>query len=115
MDKNLIIAILLFAVGNVLAWFQANSQFLWKWWYDHPILTVFIYAVPTSMAFFFGWRYSVGVLGELWAARMIGFGVATIIFSTMTYLIMDEGLSYKTLLCLLLSVAIILIQILWRE
>ena len=69
--------ITLFVIGNVLAWFQSNSQFMWTWWYDHPITTVLIYSIPTGLAFFYGWRYAVEHFdGSLWAARMFAFGVA---------------------------------------
>jgi hypothetical protein len=114
MSGKLMIAMGLFVIANVFAWFQSNSQFVWKWWYDHPVLTVFIYAIPTSITFFFGWRYAVEATGELWGARMVGFGIGTIMFSLMTYFMMGEGLSYKTLTCVLLSICIILIQILWK-
>lgn len=115
MNKPILFAVILFILGNILAWFQANSQFLWKWWYDHPILTVLIYAIPTSMTFFFGWRYAVEATGSLWSARMLGFGVATIIFGIISYLLKGEGITTKTAVCLLLSVIIILIQVLWKE
>ena len=115
MNKGMIIAIILFAIGNVLAWFQSNSQFIWKWWYDHPISTILIYSIPTSFAFFFGWRYAVESMGTLWSARMLGFGISTIIFGLMTYAIMEESITYKTAICLILAIAIILIQILWKN
>lgn len=115
MNKPIIIAVILFILGNTLAWFQANSQFLWKWWYDHPFLTIFMYSIPTSMAFYFGWRYAVEATGSLWSARMLGFGVSTIIFGAISYLLKGEGITTKTAVCLLLSIAIILIQALWRE
>ena len=115
MSKELIIITALFVVGNVLAWFQANSQFIWQWWYERPILTILIYSVPTSFAFFYGWRYAVESLeGSLWAARMLAFGVATIIFAFMSYFFKGEGITVKTAVCLALSFLIILIQLFWK-
>lgn len=115
MNKELLIITILFIAGNVLAWFQANSQFLWEWWYERPILTVFLYSIPTSLAFFYGWRYAVESLGgSLWAARMFAFGIATIIFGVMSYIFKGEGITAKTAVCLALSVLIICIQILWK-
>ena len=115
MNRLIASAIVLFILGNILAWFQANSQFLWQWWYDHPVTTVLMYSIPTSLAFFFGWRYAVEATGSLWSARMLGFGVATIIFGAMSYLLKGEGISTKTAVCLLLSVTIIFIQVLWKD
>jgi hypothetical protein len=115
MNKLIASAVILFTIGNILAWFQANSQFLWEWWYNHPFLTILIYAIPTSMAFYFGWRYAVEATGSLWSARMLGFGLGTIIFAVISYLLKGEGITTKTAICLLLSTAIILIQVLWRD
>ena len=115
MLKNLLIIISLLSLGNVLAWFQSNSQFLWKWWYDHPVTTVFIYSIPTGLAFYYGWRYSVELFdGSLWSARMFAFGVATIIFTIMSYAMKGEGINAKTAVCILLSFLIILIQVGWK-
>jgi len=74
-----------------LAWFQANSQFLWQWW------------------------YAAEATGSLWSAKMLGFGLGTIIFAAISYLLKEEGITIKTAICLLLSTAIILIQVLWRD
>ena len=115
MGKEMFLIITLFVIGNVLAWFQSNSQFMWTWWYDHPITTVLIYSIPTGLAFFYGWRYAVEHFdGSLWAARMFAFGVATIVFAIMSYIIKGEGLNLKTFVCLFLSIVIILIQVFWK-
>ena len=115
MNKEIIIIVALFVLGNILAWFQSNSQFIWDWWYEHPIVTVLIYSVPTSFAFFFGWRYAVEAFGgSLWSARMFGFGIATIIFGIMSYMFKGEGINLKTLTCLILSFIIIFIQVFWK-
>ena len=79
------------------------------------MFTVLIYSIPTSLSFFYAWKIGVEVSGgELWPVRMIGFGVSTIMFSTLTYVMMKEGLNAKTLVCLGLSIAIIMIQIFWK-
>jgi len=115
MNKNIIIIIILFAIGNILAWFQSNSQFLWKWWYDHPMTTILIYSIPTAFTFYFGWRFAVEAFGgSLWSARMFGFGVATIIFAVMSYVFKGEGITVKTAVCLALSLVIIFIQVFWK-
>ena len=115
MDNRIFIAIILFIIANILTWFQVNSQFLWTWWKEHPIITILIYSIPTSFSFFYAWKLGVEAMsGELWPVRMIGFGISTIMFTILTYGFMKEGLSTKTLICLALSLAIILIQIFWK-
>ena len=115
MDKKIIIAIILFIIANILTWFQVNSQFLWSWWRDRPLFTVIIYAIPTSLSFFYAWKLGVEYSnGQLWPVRMIGFGISTIMFSILTYALMKEGLDAKTIVCVILSVVIIAIQMLWK-
>ena len=116
MHKEFFLIAFLFITGNVLAWFQANSQFIWEWWYERPLFTVLLYSIPTSLAFFYGWRYAVEALGgSLWSARMLGFGIATIVFTLMSYLFKGEGINAKTAVCLGLSSLIIVIQIFWKS
>ena len=115
MNSKIIIAIVLFIIANILTWFQVNSQFLWTWWKERPFMTVLIYSIPTSLSFFYAWKFSVEAMGDkLWPAKMIGFGVSTIVFTGLTYIMLEEGLSEKTLVCLFLSILIILIQVLWK-
>tara|TARA_A200000159_G_scaffold160566_1_gene180915 strand:+ start:3721 stop:4077 length:357 start_codon:yes stop_codon:yes gene_type:complete len=115
MSKHIIFVVMLFIVGNLLAWFQANSQFIWKWWYDRPMLTILVYSVPTSFAFYYGWRYAVEYFGgSLWSARMFAFGLATIVFAGLSYAVKGEGINLKTAVCITLSFVIILIQMFWK-
>lgn len=115
MNKQVVFIVSLFVIGNLLAWFQANSQFIWKWWYDRPLLTILIYSVPTSFTFYYGWRYAVDYFdGSLWSARMFAFGLATIVFAILSFWVKGEGISLKTAVCLALSVAIIFIQVFWK-
>ena len=52
---------------------------------------------------------------ELWASKLIGFGVSNVVFAIMTYLFMKESIfTAKTMACLLLAAGIISIQILWK-
>ena len=52
--------------------------------------------------------------GSLWPGRFIGFGTGMIVFSILTYLIMGEGITVKTLISLILATTLVAIQILWK-
>ena len=43
--------------------------------------------------------------------RMIGFGIGTIVFGIMSWIYLNEIPTLKTIICILLAVAIILIQV----
>ena len=52
--------------------------------------------------------------GEIYPSRILGFAVGIIVFGIMGWFLFREGVSPKTGVCLLLSLVIILIQVLWK-
>ena len=103
-------------IGNILAWVQFNSQFVWDWWKDRPILSNLIFAIPMGLCFWYAVNYIVEDTGQLWSSKLIGFGVGNIIFAIFTYAFLKESMfAPKTLLCLFLSAVIIGIQIFWKN
>lgn len=114
MNNLLVSALTLLFIGNILAWFQGNLQFTSDWWYSRPFLTILMFSLPTATCFFFGWRFLVEYLDEsLWSARLFSFGIGTIIFALFSFFIKGEAVDKKTLICLLLAMAIVLIQSFW--
>jgi len=112
---NVTLGILFFLIGNILAWFQFNSQFVWKWWEDKPILSNLIFAVPMGICFWYAIKHIVAETNELWASKLIGFGVSNVVFALLTYLLLKESVfTAKTMTCLFLACLIILIQIFWK-
>lgn len=110
MNKSIILAILLYAIGQLMVWFQSNGQFFWEFFKKNPILISFI-GIPVSYIFIKATSMSYDGFGQLWPGRMIGFATGVIIFAILSWSIMGENISLKTGACLLLSVAIIYIQL----
>jgi hypothetical protein len=107
--------IILLAIGNVLAWFQFNSQFVWEFWKDKPILSNIIFSIPMGFCFWYAIKNIVEDTGELWSSKLIGFGVSNVVFAIMTYALMKESMfTAKTLTCVALGILIIGIQIYWK-
>jgi hypothetical protein len=52
--------------------------------------------------------------GETWPNRIIGFSIGVIVFSFMSWLILKEPMTTKTIICLSLSFIILLIQLFWK-
>ena len=113
MEKT--IGVLFFTLGHIFAWFQFNSQFVWEWWKDRPFVAVLTYSIPMGLCFWTATKYIVTETNELWAARLMGYGVGIIIFSILSYTMMKESIfTTKTMLCLILSCIIIGIQVFWK-
>ena len=112
---KLVIAAVLFTVGQVLIWYQTNGQFKWKWFADHPFIVACIFAVPISYSFIIATKYVVEYFdGLLWPGRFLGFATGMIAFTILTSLYMNEGINAKTAISLVLATALVLIQILWK-
>ena len=109
------LGIILFVLANILAWFQFNSQFVWKWFEDRPIMTNCIFAIPMGIIFWHAVKSVVNESGELWTSKLIGFGVGNIVFAILTWYFMKESiLTPKTLMSMTLASAIIGIQVFWK-
>jgi len=112
---KLAIGILLFFLGQALIWVQTNGQFVWKWSKDNPFWMALIFSMPISYMFIYATRFVVEHFdGALWPGRFIGFGTGMIIFSILTYLVMGEGITIKTLISLILATTLVAIQIFWK-
>ena len=86
------LGVMFFVVGNVLAWFQFNSQFVWDWWKNKPIISNLIFAIPMGLCFWYAVKNIVEETGLLWSSKIIGFGVGQVIFAIMTYALMKESI-----------------------
>ena len=97
-------------IANVIAYYQLNGQFFLKEWYWHNPWTTSMIGYPVGMLFWYATKLSYEHFGFTWNMRMIGFGVGTIVFGIMSYLTLKEVPTFKTIICILLATAIILIQ-----
>ena len=112
---NLLLGILLFFFGQTLIWYQTNGQFKWKWFAENPFWVACIFAVPISYAFIIATKYVVGYFdGTLWPGRFIGFATGIMSFAILTSFYMNEGINAKTAISLVLAIALVAIQILWK-
>lgn len=113
-NKSILTGILIFFIGQVLIWYQSNSQFFNEWAKQNPLILSLL-GIPISYSFIVASKYVVqGFDGMLWPGRLIGFSSGMVIMSVLTYIHMGQGITMKTAITLLLALAIVLIQILWK-
>jgi hypothetical protein len=111
--NKLVISIVTLAFVNIFAWFQLNGQFLndkWPYWLKTKTF-VFIVGAPIGMALWYATKWSYEHFGFTWNIRLIGFGIGTLIFGIMSWSLLDEIPTLKTIICLLLAASIVLIQV----
>lgn len=114
MNRNIIIAFLLFVLAQALIWYQTNSQFFNDWAKERPLLMATM-GIPISYILIYASRYVVtGFDGLLWPGRLIGFSTGMIIMAALTYIHLGEGVSLKTGVTLSLAFIIVMIQLYWK-
>ena len=52
--------------------------------------------------------------GVLWPGRLLGFATGIFSFAACTNIFMGEGLTNKTIISLILSLVLVLIQVFWK-
>jgi len=115
MNSSILYGILFTALGHLGAFFQLNGQFKWSWFKENEWVVA---AFGFILSFFYIWgtKYTVqGLDGLLWPSRFIGFGVGMVIYALCVSYFFNEGLSIKTIISLLISIALICIQVFWKD
>ena len=109
--NKLLLSLLLVIVANIGTWFQFQGQF-WsnKMIYKSPYYVMIVGAL-LSPIFWLATKLSYEHFGQFWNIRLMGFGVGTIVFGIMTWSLMNEAPTLKTIICLMLAAAIVMIQI----
>jgi len=105
-------AIIAQLIGSIIAFYQLQGHYVWTdikffksmWW-------VYLLSIPIAPLFFYSTIWSYEHFGAFWNMRLAGFGIGTLVFGIMAWTLIGEIPTIKTIICLLLAVAIILIQV----
>lgn len=115
LTSRVLLACLIFAVAQMLAWFQLYSQFVWQWWEGKAIPAVLIFGLPAGFCFWYGAKIAVEAMGEAWGPRLLIFGMSYLTFPLLTWWLLNESMfTLKTMACIFLSFMIIAIQLFWK-
>lgn len=115
--SNLIVlltGILFGFMAQIMTFFQLQGPMKYNWFKNHYWLTVLM-GIPISMLFMYSVKNMIIAFdGQMWPSRLIGFSIGTIVFTGLSWSIFNEPITTKTLVCLLLSSAILIIQLVWK-
>ena len=97
---------------NLFVWIQMNGQFIKgaPAWLSSKAL-ILAMGAPLGLSFWYATKWSYEHFGYTWGYRLTGFGLGTIVFGIMSWIILDEIPTLKTMISLMLAAAIILIQV----
>ncbi|NBX78507.1 hypothetical protein EBQ93_04025 [bacterium] len=111
---NLIWGIIYGAIAQVLVFLQIQGSLKYEILINNKFI-VLLSGIPISWLFIESVRQVyIWSDGQLWPGRLIGFSIGIVVFTAMSILLFGEGVSLKTLICLILSCAILAIQIFWK-
>ena len=109
---KLLMACLANIIASIFAFFQLQGHYVWP---DKPWLKsmwwIYVTSIIIAPLFFYSTKWSYEHFGAFWNMRLAGFGLGTIIFGTLAWLLIGEIPTLKTVACILLASAIIIIQI----
>lgn len=101
-----------FCILNILIWVSTNWQLVNGASSKTAYIVCALLSLPISFLAFYATKISYEALDSLWSVRLLGFGMSYLIFPVMTWVFLHETpFNFKTSLCILLSIIIILIQI----
>jgi hypothetical protein len=114
MDYNKIFLVaIIFIFNNIVIWYQLNGQLVWEFWKTPKGIAVsLLMGIPITGLFWLCTKLGYEGFGALWPVRFIGFATSMLTFPIMTYLYLGEVVTLKTVVTIILSVVIIIIQIL---
>ena len=104
-------SLLLIIIANIGTWFQFQGHF----WSDKSFFKSLVFVMLAggilSPLFWYATKFSYEHFGQFWNIRLMGFGVGTIVFGIITWGLMNEAPTLKTIICLMLAMCIVLIQV----
>ena len=107
--NKLVLALVMSLLGNIIAWFHMNAQFRWEW--AKSFWWVVLGGIPISFLFFYSTRMFYQYYGDYWSVRPIGFGIATLTFTTLTAMVLHELPSQRIVVSLILACVILYINL----
>ncbi len=111
--QDMIYGISFFILGHTLGWFAGNSQFVWSYWQNKPILATLLFGTPAGLAFWYGTKFCFAATGgELWSVRFIAAVFSYTVFPIMTWYFLGESVfTPKTMISIILALSILFVQI----
>jgi len=110
---KLIYGMIIVVIAQVIAFFQLQGQSRWLWAKENAFILMFL-GLPISFLYIKSTGLINDYTGQNWPGRLIGQSIGVIIFALLSWLIFKEQMTLKTMVCVCLSLAVILIQIFWK-
>lgn len=113
MNVQMIISTLLYLLAQTLVWFQLYGPIKIPWIKENQWI-IYAAAIPITYIFAQGTKIGYEGFGEAWPLRFVGFSMGILSFAILTSYFMNEGITLKSIISVLLSLLIVVIQVVWK-
>lgn len=114
MNNHLVLGSLYGVAAQIITYLQLQGNVKYGWYKKYPI-PLLLLSIPIAYLFIKSVDHFVKAYnGDVYPSRILGYGLGIIVFMIMSWIMFKEPITAKTAVCLLLSVAIIGIQIWWK-
>ena len=111
--KYIFLTTFVFTIGQILIWYQLNSQLVWEWAKGTKSMWVMsLMGIPISLLMWLCTKWGYVGFGSLWAVRWMAFSTSMFVFPIMTYFYLGEPITLKIIVTIILAIIIMLLQLL---
>jgi len=101
-------------LGQVGSFMQLQGSIKYNL-YEKYLWIILIFSIPISWFYIKSVSYFYeGFGGQIWPSRIIGFSIGIMVFTVFSILMFKEHFSLKTLICIILTISVLLIQLFWK-
>lgn len=104
-----IIGVLLMLLAQSLVFVQSYFPLKYNW-VDKNKWVLYMMSIPITFIFIKATKICVTEFGTNWSSRFIGQSIGVLTFIILNYIIFNEELNIKNLICLILTIIILIIQ-----
>jgi hypothetical protein len=111
---SIIFIFTVYTISQVFTFYQLQGHLWNKWIKENPLLMT-LFGIPIGYFVILASRQMVHLYdGQTWPNRIIGFVLGVFVFSFMSWIMLKEPITTKTIVCLILSFAVLCIQLFWK-
>ena len=109
---RLLYGMLLFFIGQTLAWFQSNSGIITEENATKAMIFAACFAPLTTLSFAYGTKLMYEEMDSLWSIRFITFGIGYLVFIPLTwYFLGEEMFTMKNGVSFCLALVLLFVQV----
>ena len=113
--KNLILSLIYLLVGYTMVWFQLFGSIKYEWLKNNNWWFMYVTSLPIAYFMTTGTHLAFSEFkNSAWSVRFATYVINIFVFTILSYVVNNEDITPKTMVCLVLTFIIILIQLYWK-